>query len=136
MEREPLRSYRAAAEFRLRLLAFQRRTEDVTARQGVTPERYLLLLLVRVAELSGAPTTAAELQGPLQLTQSSVSRLVDGAARAGLVERRVDEGDRRRQQLGLTREGIRALETVFRELGPDRTELARTLRRSGFGAHP
>jgi DNA-binding MarR family transcriptional regulator len=125
-------AYRAAAEFRLRLLAFQRRTEEVAARCGLTPERYLLLLLLRVAELDRRETTVTSLCEPLRMTQSSVSRLVGGAARAGLVERRGDMLDRRRQHLVLTPEGARRLERGFAELGPDRAALTRALRGSGF----
>jgi len=127
-------AYRAAAEFRLRLLAFQRRTEEVTAQARLTPERYLLLLLLRAAEADRSETTVTSLREPLRMTQSSVSRLVGGAVRAGLVEGRVDTRDHRRRRLALTPEGRRRLEAAFDALGPDRAALARALRRQPFSA--
>ena len=121
------RAYAAAAEFRVRLLSFQRRTEQVAARVGLTPERYLLLLLVQAGELDGRPLTITALCEPLQMTQSSVSHLVDGSLRAGLLEKTVDARDRRRQHLAVSARGLRALETTFDALGPDRAALADAL---------
>ncbi|HEY0416071.1 MAG TPA: MarR family transcriptional regulator [Gaiellaceae bacterium] len=126
--------YEAAAEFRLRLLAFQRRTEEVTSRCGLTPERYLLLLLIHVGEVRGERVNVSSLRAPLRLAQSSVSRLVDGAVRAGLATRTADTTDARRHFLSLTATGRGRLERAFAELGPDRGELARALRGSGFDA--
>lgn len=116
-----------AAELRVRMLAFQRRSEEITARHRLTPQRYLLLLLLRAYELESEPPAIGSLVEPLQMSQSSVTRLVQGATRAGLVERRVDEHDRRRQQLALTAEGRRRFEAAFRELGPDRDALENAL---------
>jgi DNA-binding MarR family transcriptional regulator len=119
--------YLAAAELRIQLLSFQRRTEEITGRHRITPERYLLLLLVHAATLTETRSTVTSLCGPLQMTQSAVSRLVAGAVRAGLVDREFDSRDRRRSYLGLTREGEARLDQVFHELGPERAKLAETL---------
>jgi DNA-binding MarR family transcriptional regulator len=119
--------YLAAAELRIQLLSFQRRTEEITGRHGITPERYLLLLLVHAAALTGARSTVTSLCRPLQMTQSAVSRLVAGAVRAGLVDREFDSRDRRRSYLSLTAEGEARLDKVFRELGPERAKLAEAL---------
>lgn len=119
--------YAAAAEFRLQLLAFQRRTEQATSRFGLTPERYLLLLLLRVAELHGSTVTVTSLTEPFRMTQSSVSRLVAGALDACLVERKADARDRRRQHLVLTPAGRRRLERTFDALTADRAALVSAL---------
>lgn len=119
--------YLAAAELRIRMLAFQRRTEEITARNHLTPQRYLLLLLLRAREVEGEPSPIGSLITPLQMSQSSVTRLVQGAVRAGLVTSRVDPADSRRQHLALTATGRRRFEAAFRELGPERRALAETL---------
>ncbi|HZP71899.1 MAG TPA: MarR family winged helix-turn-helix transcriptional regulator [Gaiellaceae bacterium] len=117
----------AAAELRVRMLAFQRRSEEITARHRLTPQRYLLLLLLRASEAEGNELAIGSLIEPLQMSQSSVTRLVQGATRAGLVERHVDPDDRRRQHLALTGEGRRRFEGAFLELGPDRLALESAL---------
>ena len=121
------RAYLAAARLRIQLLTFQRRTEEITRRFGITPERYLLLLLVRTDAINGSPSTVTALCEPLQMTQSSVSRLVAGAVRAGLLRREPDSSDHRRGYLHLTRTGTARLEATFNELGPERTKLAAVL---------
>lgn len=112
--------YRAAAHLRVRLLSFQRRTEEITAKHGLTPQRYLLLLLVGAAE---AAPTVTSLCGPLQMSQSSVTHLVQGATRAGLVESAKDVRDNRRSYLSLTPLGEARLAAAFHDLGPERTSL-------------
>ena len=125
------RAYLDAATLRIRLLTFQRRTEEITRNHGITPERYLLLLIVRADAIRGTPSTVGSLCDPLQMTQSSVSRLVGGAIGAGLLEREVDSSDHRRGYLHLTREGTARLEAVFHQLGPERTKLAAALSDAG-----
>lgn len=119
--------YIAAAELRIRLLHFQRRTEQITSRHGMTPQRYLLLLITRVDALAGAPTTVGSLGRPLQMSQSSVTRLVQGAVRAGLIQQEVDPRDHRRHHLQLTAQGSQRLDVIFRELGPERDAVAQAL---------
>ena len=58
------------------------------------------------------------------MTQSSVSRLVAGTVRAGLLRREFDLSDRRRGYLHLTRKGTTRLDAAFHELGPERAKLA------------
>ena len=126
-KQSPDRAYLAAAELRIRLLSFQRRTEEITRHHGITPERYLLLLLVRTTAIEGRPSSISSLCEPLQMTQSSVSRLVAGAVSAGLVHRQLDSSDRRRGYLHLTQEGAARLDAVFHDLGPERVKLAAAL---------
>jgi DNA-binding MarR family transcriptional regulator len=109
------------------MLAFQRRTEEITARNRLTPQRYLLLLLLRAGEAGGGAPSIGSLIEPLQMSQSSVTRLVQGAVRVGLVATQVDPSDNRRQHLALTAEGRSRLEAVFRELGAERQRLGEAL---------
>jgi DNA-binding MarR family transcriptional regulator len=60
---------------------------------------------------------------PLQTTQGSVTQLVDGAVRAGLLRRRSRPGDRRSSLLKLTACGRQRLERTYVELGPERDRL-------------
>jgi DNA-binding MarR family transcriptional regulator len=116
-------SYAAAARLRVAERTFARHTATITARHGLTPQRYFLLLLIRVAHEAGAPATVTSLVDSLQTTQSSVTQLVGGAEEAGLIRRESDRRDARRQFLFLTRRGARRLGAAFEELGEDRSEL-------------
>ena len=61
------------------------------------------------------------------MTQSSVSRLVAGVVRAGLLRRELDSADHRRGYLHLTETGTNRLRAAFDELGPERAKLAAVL---------
>ena len=130
------RAYVAAARLRVQLLWFQRRMEEIAARHALTPERYLLLLLVRSDALLGTQSSVSSLCGPLQMTQSSVSRLVAGAVRAGLLDREPNPLDHRGAFLCLTESGRKRLDGAFDELGPERDRLAEALRRNVEEAWP
>ena len=119
--------YADAATARVALRSFARVTEEVTRRHGLTPQRYVLLLLVKVAEDEERAATVTSLVSLLQTTQSSVTQLVGGAVRAGLLSRKGDEHDARRQYLHLTEDGESRLAAAFSELGPERTRLAKTV---------
>jgi DNA-binding MarR family transcriptional regulator len=117
-------SYADAARLRIALRSFARHTEEITQRHGLTAQRYMLLLLVKVAEDEGTVATVTSLVRPLQTTQSSVTQLVGGAVRSGLITRRGDIRDARRHYLHLTPEGSARLDLAFAELGPERARLA------------
>ncbi len=123
--------YRAAADFRVALLGFQRRTTSITARHGLTPQRYLLLLLIRVRSDAGEPATVTTLREPLQMTQSAVTQLVIGAEAAGLVRRMPDPGDARSHALALTPEGAQRLRRAFEALSEERGNLLRRVEALG-----
>lgn len=125
-------SYRAAADFRVALLGFQRRTVEITARHGLTPQRYLLLLLVRVGTDERTPPTVTTLCEPLQMTQSAVTQLAIGAETAGLVDRVPDPDDARSHTLRLTTEGSRRLRNAFSDLREERLALLAVI--EGHGA--
>jgi DNA-binding MarR family transcriptional regulator len=113
------------AEFREALRRFVRRTERVARSSGLTPQRYLLLLMIKGARDGSEQSTVTELSERLQLAQSSVTELVRRAEEAGLVERRQSTDDGRVAYLRLTREGESRLARSFTDLAPERAELRR-----------
>jgi DNA-binding MarR family transcriptional regulator len=109
------REYQALAHFRHALRVFLRFSEQEARQAGVTPAQHQLLLAVR-----GDPTppSAADLADRLQLRVHSVVELIDRAEAAGLVRRRTDDADARRQLVSLTPRGrqvLEALSAVHRE---------------------
>jgi DNA-binding MarR family transcriptional regulator len=111
------------AEFRAALRQFLRRTEKVAARHGLTPQRYLLLLMIKGAADGSQRSTVTELAGRLQLAQHTVTELVARAVRSGLVRRQASAVDRRVTYLRLTSKGETLLGRSFTELETDRQHL-------------
>jgi DNA-binding MarR family transcriptional regulator len=120
-------AYESAANFRVALLSFQRQTEVITARNGLTTQRYLLLLLTRAWTDRGEAVTVTRLCEPLQMTQSAVTQLVLGAEEAGLLRRFPNPDDGRSHHLRLTTIGARRLRRSFEQLGEERARLRRSL---------
>src|SRR6476659_8735494 len=77
--------YASAAEFRSLLRRFLRHSEEVSRRHGLTPQQYLLLLMIKASEGTQEPATIGRLVESLALTQSTVTELVQRAEEAGLV---------------------------------------------------
>ena len=75
----------AVAEFRSALRHFLRRREKIARRSGLTPQRYLLLLMIKGAPDGSEQSTVTELADRLQLAQSTVTELVRRAEEVGLV---------------------------------------------------
>jgi DNA-binding MarR family transcriptional regulator len=117
--KDALKVQRAAA-FRVALRAFVRESEHSARRSGLTPQRYLLLLLVKGAEDGTERATISELAKRLHLAQSTVTELVDRTARAGLVRRSTSTDDRRVVYVELTEEGDRRFAEAFRALADER----------------
>jgi len=113
----------AAAGFRSALRMFERVAEDAARAAGLTPQRYLLLLLIKGAPDGSGRSTVTELAARLQLAQSTVTELVRRAEDAGLVERETSPRDLRVSHLRVTREGERRLTRVIRELSSKRQAL-------------
>lgn len=111
------------AAFRTQLRRFLRTTAEVTARFGLTAQRYDLLLMIHTSN-SGEGVPLTELCERLQLRQTAVTELVKRAVEAGLVERRHSAEDRRVRLLRLTPEGERRLRGVVVALRQDRGALA------------
>jgi DNA-binding MarR family transcriptional regulator len=113
----------AVAEFRAALRSFLRRSERIARQSGLTPQRYLLLLMVKGAPNGTEQSTVTELADRLQLAQSTVTELVRRAETAGLLEREQSQSDARVAHLRLTQEGERRLSLAFTELATERSQL-------------
>ena len=110
----------AVAEFRAALRAFLRRTERIARQSGLTPQRYLLLLMVKGAPDGSERSTVTELAERMQLAQSTITELVSRAEEAGLIGREQSRDDARVAHLRLTAEGERRLELAFTALATER----------------
>ena len=113
----------AVAEFRAALRVFLRRTERVARQSGLTPQRYLLLLMVKGAPDGSERSTVTELAERMQLAQSTVTELVSRAEEAGLIAREQSRDDARVAHLRLTAEGERRLELAFTKLATERSNV-------------
>jgi DNA-binding MarR family transcriptional regulator len=124
------REYHALGQFRHALRVFLRFSEQEARQAGVTPAQHQLLLAIR-GHRGTRPPSAAELADQLQLRVHSVVELVDRAESAGLVTRKPDPADGRRQLVRLTASGRRTLERLSAahrdELRRFRTEMTQVL---------
>src|SRR5579884_581427 len=111
------------AEFREALRRFLRQSERVARQSGLTPQRHLLLLMIKGARDGSEQSTVTELADRLQLAQSTVTELVSRAEEAGLVEREQSQSDARVAHLRLTEEGERRLAAAFTGLATEREQL-------------
>jgi DNA-binding MarR family transcriptional regulator len=117
------------ADFRESLRRFLRQSERIARQSGLTPQRYLLLLMVKGARDGSERSTVTELAGRLQLAQSTVTELVSRAEDAGLLAREQSQTDARVAHLRLTDEGERRLEAAFTGLATERDQLEKVLAR-------
>jgi|ERR671936_1768279 DNA-binding MarR family transcriptional regulator len=115
------------AEFRAALREFLRKSERVSRDSGLTPQRYLLLLMIKGASSRQERSTVTELAERLRLAQSTVTELVRRAEQAGLVARQRSADDGRVAYLRLTPEGDRRLARAFTSLEQERRELSETI---------
>ena len=118
----------AAAELRAALREFQRRSEQIGRRAGLTPQRYLLLLMIEGAADGSRRATVSSLTRSLQLAQSTVTELVQRAENSGLLEREPVDPRTRSVGIRVTAEGRRRLEQAFRELATERQRLSEAIR--------
>lgn len=123
----------AAADFRAALRGFMRESERIARKSGLTPQRYLLLLMIKGAPDRSEESTVTELARRLQLAQSTVTELVSRAEESGLVERRQSGVDGRVAHLRLSREGERRLEASFTALETERKQLREAVQHVGLG---
>jgi DNA-binding MarR family transcriptional regulator len=124
----------AAAEFRSAIRSFQRVAEQAARRAGLTPQRHLLLLMIRGASDGSGSSTVTELAGRLRLAQSTVTELVRRAEAVGLVEREASAHDGRVVHLRLTPEGEERLSRTITELRDEREHLQTAVRKLGRAA--
>ena len=113
----------AVAEFRAALRSFLRQSERIARQSGLTPQRYLLLLMIKGAPDGSGQSTVTDLARRLQLAQSTVTELVSRAEESGLVERKQSGRDGRVAYLRLTSEGERRLNLSFTGLDVERQQL-------------
>jgi len=113
----------AVAEFRAALRRFMRVSERNARGAGLTPQRYLLLLMIKGAPNGSEQSTVTELAERLQLAQSTVTELVGRAEENGLVERERSTDDGRIAHLRLTPEGERRLADSFTSNSAERSAL-------------
>ena len=113
------------AEFRGALRRFLRTTERNAQAAGLTPQRYLLLLMIKGAPDLSEQSTVTELADRLQLAQSTVTELVSRAEESGLVERRRSSADGRIAHLSLSAEGERRFAQAFTNNESERSALLR-----------
>src|SRR5437588_6027382 len=111
------------ADFREALRRFMRQSERVARAGGLTPQRYLLLLMIKGATDGSERSTVTELAERLQLAQSTVTELVRRAEETGLLDREPSSSDGRVAFLRLTSEGERRLTRTFTDLAAERDEL-------------
>ncbi len=113
----------AVADFRAALRSFLRQSERIARQSGLTPQRYLLLLMIKGAPDGSAQSTVTELARRMQLAQSTVTELVSRAEETGLIERKQSGKDGRVAHLRLTEEGERRLHMSFTGLDTERQQL-------------
>ncbi len=123
----------AVAEFRAGLRRFLRRSERIARQAGLTPQRYLLLLMIKGAADGSEQSTVTVLAERLQLAQSTVTELVRRAEETGLLEREQSHTDARVAHLRLTPEGARRLELAFTGLATERSQLRDAFEHLGEG---
>jgi DNA-binding MarR family transcriptional regulator len=121
MDAPSLSEFREAAELRAALRKFLRASERIAREEGLTPSRYLLLLMIKTTP--GARSTVTELAERMQLTQSTITELVTRAETAGLVQREKSDEDARVFWLGLTPSGEERLGRAVARNGRERDRL-------------
>ena len=124
---EGLDDYRAAAALRAAVRAFLHRGEQAARRAGLTPQRQLLLLMIKGAPDGTERATVTELARRMRLAQHTVTELASRAEGAGLVAREGSDDDGRGVRLRLTPEGERRLAATVAELREDRRRLIEML---------
>lgn len=126
--------YQALSRFRQALRVFLRTSEQAARDNGITPAQHQLLLAIRGHPTTDDPTVG-DIAEVLQLRHHSTVELIDRAHDAGLVERRTDPLDQRRQRVELTDRGRSLLEGLSLyhrdELRRFRSEMVDVLRELG-----
>jgi DNA-binding MarR family transcriptional regulator len=113
--------YDEAASLRAALRLFLRHSETITRRYGLSPRQHELLLMIKASPEE--TSTVSELVELLQLTQSTVTELVQRAEEGGLLQRRQSASDGRVVHLSLTPGAQERLQQAVGELGPERERL-------------
>jgi DNA-binding MarR family transcriptional regulator len=131
MVRPRAEDYQRAAELRAALRRFFRVSEQVARQHRLTPQRFLLLLMIKGAPDGTERSTVTELSERLQLAQSTVTELVRRAETVGLITREPSPRDGRVAYLKLTDEAERRLAGVMADLGPEERRLGEIVNGGG-----
>ena len=113
--------FREAATLRAALRKFLRSSERIAREEGLTPSRYVLLLMIKASDEGRSSVT--ELAERMQLTQSTVTELVTRAETAGLVLREQSTDDARVFWLRLTPDAEERLARAVARNGRERDRL-------------
>jgi DNA-binding MarR family transcriptional regulator len=116
------------AALREALRAFLRESELIAQANGLTPQRHLLLLMIKGAPDGSERSTVTELAARLRLAQTTVTDLVSRAEDAGLIAREQSGADGRVAIIRLTKEGERRLARSFNAHETERKRLRAILR--------
>jgi DNA-binding MarR family transcriptional regulator len=112
--------YEALAQFRYRLRLFLVFSDMKAKNAGVTSQQYQALLAIRGFS-SQTPMFVGELSRLLLIKHHTTVELVDRMVKLGLLKRTVDEKDKRRVLVTLTKRGQLLLQKVaaihFKHLG-------------------
>lgn len=86
--------------------------KSITDKMGITGAEYHCLKIIPVAASLGC----SELAESMNLSPSRASRIIDGMVDKKLLERKIAEDDRRRNELNLTEKGRRIKKQIDQEL--------------------
>lgn len=106
------------SDFRYRLRAFQRSSEEICKSHGLTSLQYLLLLHLKGFE-SREWATISELAEKLQSKHHATVMLIDRSSELGLVERRVSATDKRCMEIHLLPKGEKLVEAIAWQHRPE-----------------
>jgi DNA-binding MarR family transcriptional regulator len=131
----PIERIQRVAEFRAQLRAFTRRSDEVVRHWDLTPQRYLLLLMVVGAGDGSGRLSLTDVAARLSLSPNTATELVTRAEELGLVRRTQADHDQRVVHVSATAEGERRLrgaleanERARSELNASFARLARSFR--------
>ena len=123
MARVPRERVIRIAAFRSQLRSFLRHTERRCLSLGLTPQRFVLLLLIDGAPDGSRRASFTDLATRLELERNTVTELCARAEEAGLIVRERSALDKRVVYLRLTKEGDRLLQRALAETDDARREL-------------
>ena len=123
MARVPLERVIRIAAFRSQLRSFLRHSERRCLSLGLTPQRFVLLLLIDGAPDGSRRASFTDLAARLELERNTVTELCARAEEAGLIAREGSAVDKRVVYLRLKKDGDRLLQRALAETDDVRREL-------------
>lgn len=126
----------AATRFRAALRTLTASAERKTRRQGITPQQYQLLLVVKGAPDRSEQLSVGGVAAALQVAQSTATELIARAEDRGIVTRTGSQEDARRSIVRLTELGEDVFARCFVELGQERGALIEAMAELGATLNP